>query len=58
VIIAGIVFFITKSLVRSAPPPPTKTCPACKEGIHPEATRCRFCTAEQPAPPAPEAAKT
>lgn len=62
--VAVVVFLITKAFIRNAPPPPaapTKTCPACKEGIHPEATRCKFCTAEQPPlpppAPAPEAPK-
>jgi large conductance mechanosensitive channel len=53
-ILATIVFFITKMLVRQSPPPPTKTCPACKEAINPDATRCKFCTSELAAPaPAP-----
>jgi large conductance mechanosensitive channel len=47
-IIGGVVFVATKAFLKSAPPAPTKTCPACKEGIHPEATRCKFCTSEQP----------
>ena len=45
-ILALIVFLITKSLVRQMPPPQTKVCGACKEGNHPEATRCKFCTSE------------
>jgi large conductance mechanosensitive channel len=52
IIIAGVVFLITKMFVKQAPPPPTKICPACKEPIHPDATRCKWCTAEQPAAPA------
>ena len=52
-IIATVVFIITKMFVKQAPPPPTKICNACKEGNHPEATRCKFCTSERPAPPAP-----
>jgi large conductance mechanosensitive channel len=48
VIVAGVVFSVTKAFVRGAPPPPSKTCPACREAIHPEATRCKFCTSEQP----------
>jgi len=47
-VIATIVFLITKMFVKQAPPPPTKSCPACKQGIHPEATKCMFCTADQP----------
>ena len=53
VIVAGIVFLVTKAFIRSSPPPPpppTKTCPACQEAIHPAATRCKFCTSEQPKP--------
>jgi large conductance mechanosensitive channel len=53
VIIATVVFFITKMFVKQAPPPPTKVCPACKEGNHPEASRCKFCTSELPKPQAP-----
>lgn len=48
VIVAGVVFAVTKAFIRSAPPAPTKACPACREAIHPEATRCKFCTSEQP----------
>jgi len=48
-VIATIVFLITKAFVKQAPPPPSKTCPACKESINPEATKCKFCTSEQPA---------
>ena len=35
-IVATIVFLVTKAFLRSSPPPPTKPCPACKEGNHPE----------------------
>jgi large conductance mechanosensitive channel len=56
VIIATVVFLITKMFVKQAPPPPTKICPACKEGIHPDATKCKWCTAEQPAAEAPKPA--
>lgn len=53
-IIAVVVFLITKMFVKQQPPPPTKTCGACKEGNHPDATRCKWCTSELPAPaPAP-----
>ena len=53
-IIAVIVFMITKAFVKQAPPPPTKTCGACKQGIHPEATKCMFCTTDQPPVEAPK----
>ena len=47
VIIAFIVFLITKALLRPAPAPPTpvtKTCPQCLEIVPAAATRCRACT--------------
>jgi len=47
VIVATVVFMITKALLKPAPAPPappTKTCPACKETIPADATRCRACT--------------
>jgi large conductance mechanosensitive channel len=47
-IIASVVFIATKGFVKGSPPAPVKTCPECREGIHPEATRCKFCTAVQP----------
>jgi large conductance mechanosensitive channel len=46
VIIAFVVYVITKALIKEAPPAPTKTCPRCKETIVPEATKCKFCTAD------------
>lgn len=45
-IIAVVVFVITKMFVKQQPPPPTKICNACKEGNHPEATRCKWCTSD------------
>jgi large conductance mechanosensitive channel len=45
IIIAFVVFLITRALLRPAPPgPPTKTCPYCLEAIPAAATRCRACT--------------
>ena len=44
-IIALVVFFIVKALVKPAPPAPTKTCPECLEKIPQDARRCRACTA-------------
>ena len=47
VIIALVVFMITKALLKPAPAPPappTKICPACLEVIPAAATRCRACT--------------
>jgi large conductance mechanosensitive channel len=45
VIIAFVVFMITKALLRPAPAAPTKACPFCLETIPKAATRCRACTA-------------
>lgn len=52
-IVALFVFFSTKALIKpapAAPAAPSKVCPECRENIHPEATRCKFCTAVQPKP--------
>jgi large conductance mechanosensitive channel len=56
-IIASVVFLITKMFVKQAPPPPpppTKICGACKEAVHPEATKCKFCTSDLPPLEAPK----
>lgn len=48
VIIAAVVFLVTKSLLKPAPAPapaPTKNCPECTESIPAAAKRCKFCTA-------------
>jgi large conductance mechanosensitive channel len=49
IIIAFVVYMITKSLIKeapAAPPPPAKTCPRCKENVAVDATKCKFCTAD------------
>jgi large conductance mechanosensitive channel len=46
VIIAFVVFTITKALLKPAPappPPPTKTCKDCMETVAAEAKKCKFC---------------
>lgn len=46
VIIAAVVFMITKALIKPepvAPAAPTKTCPECLETIPQAAKRCRAC---------------
>ena len=50
-IIAFVLFLIVKSFNQfkkkeEAEPEVTKTCPACKETIHIDATRCPHCTTE------------
>jgi large conductance mechanosensitive channel len=48
-IVAFVVFMIIKTFIKEAPPAPgpaMKQCPACKESILAEATRCKFCTTE------------
>lgn len=47
VIIAAIVFMVTKSLLKpapAAPAPATKNCPDCTEAVPVAAKRCKFCT--------------
>lgn len=43
-VVALVVFLITKSLLKPAPSPETKTCPFCLEVVAKAATRCKFCT--------------
>ena len=47
VVIAFVVFMISRAFIREpeAPPPaPTKACPYCREANATDATRCKFCT--------------
>ena len=46
VIIAFVVYVLTKALIKEAAPAPAKTCPRCKESVALDATRCKFCTAD------------
>jgi large conductance mechanosensitive channel len=55
VIIAFVVFWISRMLMRPEPEPEPmqlKICPYCQEQVHQEATRCRYCTSELIAAPA------
>ena len=48
-IIAAVVYMMTKALIKEAPAAaaaPTKDCPRCKEAIVVNATKCKFCTAD------------
>ena len=44
VVIAFIVFMVTKALLKPAPEVPTRTCPYCKETNAEDATKCKACT--------------
>lgn len=44
VVIAFVVFILGKALVKPAPTPETKTCPACTEVVASAARRCKYCT--------------
>lgn len=50
VIIAGVIFLMTKFMMKAeapAPPPaPSKVCPQCLESIHLDAKRCKYCTSQ------------
>ena len=46
IVVAFIVYLITKALIKQAPAPPTKKCPRCTEAIAIEATKCKYCTAD------------
>ncbi len=46
VVIAFVVFWISRTFIREAPAAPTKTCPFCKESNAIDATKCRSCASE------------
>jgi large conductance mechanosensitive channel len=49
IIIALVVYLMTKALIKEAPAPPppaTKICGRCKEAVAADATKCKFCTAD------------
>ena len=45
-IIAIIIYLLTKAVMKEAPPPPSKTCPRCKETVALDASKCKFCTSD------------
>jgi len=46
IVIALVVFLITKWIVKPGPDPETKDCPFCREAVLAEATRCKYCGSE------------
>jgi large conductance mechanosensitive channel len=44
VVIAFVVYWISKTFIKEKVAGPSKTCPACKEANAVDATRCRACT--------------
>jgi large conductance mechanosensitive channel len=46
IIIAFVVYMLTKALIKEAPAAPSKPCPRCRETIALDATKCKFCTAD------------
>ncbi len=42
-IIALVVYWISKMFIKEAAPDPTKECPFCKEANHVDASKCRAC---------------
>jgi large conductance mechanosensitive channel len=46
VVIAFVVYWISKAFIKEEAAGPSKTCPACKEANAVDATRCRACTSD------------
>jgi large conductance mechanosensitive channel len=46
VVIALVVWQISRTFIREPQPPETKLCPFCKEANAADATRCKACTSE------------
>lgn len=46
VIVALVVFWMSKMFLKEAPADEVKTCPFCKEANAVDATRCKACTSE------------
>ena len=43
IVIAFVVYLVTKALIKEAPAAPSKTCPFCKEKNAVDATKCKAC---------------
>ena len=46
VVVALVIYLITKALIKEAPAAPSKKCPRCTEPIALDATKCKYCTAD------------
>jgi len=44
-VIAFVVYMLTKAFIKEVAPPPTKACPECTEQIPLPSKRCKYCTA-------------
>lgn len=51
VIVAFVVFWISRAFIREAPGPAMKECPFCHEQVLASASRCKYCTSELGAQP-------
>ncbi len=46
IVVAAVVYVVSKMLIKEEEAAPSKTCPACKEANAVDATRCRACTSD------------
>ena len=46
VVIAFVVWQVSRTFIKEEPSPDLKICPFCKEANAPDATRCKACTSE------------
>lgn len=46
IVVAAVVYVVSKMLIKEEEAAPVKTCPACKEANAVDATRCRACTSD------------
>ena len=46
IVVAAVVYVVSKALIKEEVAGPSKTCPACKEANAVDATRCRACTSD------------
>jgi large conductance mechanosensitive channel len=46
IVVAAVVYVVSRMLIKEEEAAPVKTCPACKEANAVDATRCRACTSD------------